>query len=327
MPNPRSDCQRINPPVRGGSGQAPVQVPTLLLVKLRLRPDKLRLRSEEFAGIRAALSLAGFDGPLDELAGGCSAKIYAVGGFVARVTRPPDEATRALTHRRHRAWVAMGAAGAALAGGRGGVLDVGVLTVAIYDRVPSGARVDSATLGAALRTLHDAPLALAAGLPLTLDIPATVAAPATPGLAAVLTRTERGSLHGQLAAAAAALDGPMVISHGDAWPKNWLCGPPRPVLIDADKLGVGPAAHDLSLLLTGLVPGPHFDAGFPVVDVAALLEGYGVSTKELPPAAVVARAHNIAWALGEVGDRRNLDAGSLRWLHTWAGSGPPNGRP
>jgi len=284
---------------------------------------KLCLGPDELADLAAALTLAGFDGPLGELAGGCYAAVYAVGGFVARVTRPSDAPARALTHQRHRAWVAMGAAGAALAARRGNVLDVGALTVAIYDRVPSSDLVDSATLGAALRTLHDTPLTLGAGLPLTLDIPATLAALAGAGAAAVLTRVERGSLRGQLTAATASMGGPLVISHGDAWPKNWLCGPTGPVLIDPDTLGVGPAVHDLSLLLTGLVPGPHFDAGFPEIDVAALLDGYGVSAKELPPAAVVARAHNIAWALGEVGEQGNPDAGSLRWLHTWAGSGPP----
>jgi len=122
---------------------------------------RLRLSATELGDVRLVLAGAGHHGPLLELTGGYCAAVYAGTGFVARIRKEP-EPLRGMLHARYLAWSQLCPVAVATLSGP---VQVGELTVTVYERAHPVGWVDGQALGAALRAVHDTPLAVVSTLP------------------------------------------------------------------------------------------------------------------------------------------------------------------
>jgi Ser/Thr protein kinase RdoA (MazF antagonist) len=121
-----------------------------------------------------------------------------------------------------------------------------------------------------------------------------------------------------------AVGGPDTLLHGDLWPQNVLVGPGGPRLVDWDRLGVGPASYDLSMLLVRLPPALRravLDRYLPQLTTAGWPEPTLDQVMSLSTAAEHARlATLVSWRALDL--MRSPGAAGwavdqLRAIHTW----------
>lgn len=231
-------------------------------------------------------------GPIVVLAGGTTSHVYANQDLVARV-----HPSTAADHARQQVDVArqLVAAGVPVIEPVGTVTEIDGFVVTLWVRERPGGPLDPEAFGAAVRRLHDAPVTLVADVRPTLEVAHAHAAFEDLAQTGRLARRSLQVLAYVITAAAPLLDGVVVVTHGDLWPRNVLSAARGPVLAELDTMSPGPAVHDLALALhaadyvSAAVIGPHDP-----IDAVAFSSGYGAPVPGPADRELVVAAHDAA---------------------------------
>ena len=170
--------------------------------------------------------------------------------------------------------------------------------VTVWEYLDASGPVDWESLGAAFSVLHHCPARPRVPL-VWAGRPEGVLADAAAALGSgAMSAADVCLLVDVWREGVAAVDGPDVVVHGDAWPKNVLFTARGALLVDWDTVCVAPAVVDLARLVRASEHwNPKVLGPWGAPDLGAFAVGYGAPLPGREVSAAVVRAHSAALAL------------------------------